>query len=175
MMAVRIALALLVAAALLPELSRYGAERQLYEVSAVLQAVGSGARVVANPGGAVMWAVSRADDASSRLPGDWRPLLFAGSGLLLVRQVDQALDRYRRALELGERPEIDVNLGRAYARLGLDDRARAAFVRAAWISPALLDWLPLASRDALGAELSGLGRALVDGRLTAPPALPRGP
>jgi hypothetical protein len=171
-MATRIALALLVLVALLPELSRYGAERRLYEVTSVLQAVGSGSRGVPNPGVAAMWAISTAIDVSSRLPGDWRPLMLAGSGLLLIRQPDQALVRYRQALELGERPEIDFNVGRAYAGLGLENHASAAFVRATWISPALLLWLPRAKADSVSAELAKLQGALAEGRLAAPPSLP---
>jgi tetratricopeptide (TPR) repeat protein len=172
MIALRVALALLVAGALLPELSRYAAERRLYEVSAVLQVVATRSRDVPNPSGAVMWAASTALALASDLPGDWRPLNVAGSALLLVRQADQALARYRQALELGERPEIDVNVGRAYARLGRDDHAASAFLRAGWVSPAVLSWLPDATRDALRAELAALEHALVNGRLLAPPALP---
>ena len=172
MIAVRVALALLLVVVLLPELSRYAAERRLYEVASVLQAVGSGSRGVPNPGVAAMWAVSRATDVSSRLPGDWRPFVLAGSGLLLIRQPDQALLRYRQALELGERPEIDFNIGRVYASLGLERHASAAFVRAAWISPALLLWLPPAKADSVSTELAKLQEALAEGRLAAPPALP---
>ena len=172
MIAVRVALALLVAGALVPELSRYAAERRLYEVSVVLQVVATRPRDVPNPGGAVVWAASTAIAASAQIPGDWRPLVFAGAALLIGRQPDQALDRLRQALELGERPEIDVNVGRAYARLGRDELAGAAFRRAAWISPALLAWLPDATRNVVRSELAVLEQALVNGRLAAPPAPP---
>jgi tetratricopeptide (TPR) repeat protein len=170
--ALRVALAVLVAAALIPEFHRYAAERRLYGVSAVLQLVTTRPRGVPNPAGAVVWAASTAISPSAHIPGDWRPLTFAGSAFLLLGQPDQALDRYRQALELGERPEIDVNIGRAYARQGRSDRAAAAFLRAAWISPAVLAWLPNATGDAVRSELAALEHALIDGRLETPPALP---
>jgi tetratricopeptide (TPR) repeat protein len=168
----RVALALVLVAALVPELSRYLAERQLYRASAVLRSVFAGPREPLESGGAVAWAASTAAAAAADLPGDWRPLNLAGSAWLLAGRADRALDRYRQALALGERPEIDVNVGRAHARLGRHDRAAAAFLRAGWVSPAVLSWLPIAPRDALRSELAALEQKLTAGRLAAPPPLP---
>jgi tetratricopeptide (TPR) repeat protein len=169
---VRLALALIILAALTPELFRYAAERRLYQASTVVRLVFAGHPAIANPGGALEWATSVAGDAAGSLPGDWRPLNLAGSALLLARQPDRALERYREALALGERPEIDVNVGRAYASLGRHDEATAAFLRAGWVSPAVLASLPASTRDALQSELRRLERELTSGRLAAPPALP---
>jgi len=162
-------LAVLIVAALVPELSRYAAERRLYQASAILRSVFARPHELANSGGVVAWAASTASAVAADLPGDWRPLNLAGSAWLLARRADLALDRYREALALGERPEIDANVGRAYASLGRHDRAAAAFLRAGWISPAVLSSLPRPSRDALRSELAALEQKLLTGRLGAPP------
>ena len=172
MIAWRVAISLLIVVALLPEFPRYAAERRLYQVSAVLQAVFTRPREVPDPGRVVAWAASTAVGASDSLPGDWRPLNLAGSAWLLARRPEEALDRYREALVLGERPEIVVNLGRAYASLGRDDQATAAFVRAAWVSPGVMATLPRTSQAAVRREVDALERSLASGRLAAPPVLP---
>jgi len=165
----RLALALLIAAAVVPEVSRYAAERQLYEASSLVRSLFARPHAVVNPAGALAWAASRATSIARDLPGDWRPLNLAGSAWLLARQPEQALARYREALALGERPEIEVNVGRAYASLGRGDRATAAFLRAGWVSPAVLASLPTPTRDALRSELRELEQKLTTGRLAAPP------
>ena len=172
MIAWRVAIALVIVAALLPEFPRYAAERRLYQVSAVLQAVLLRSRDVPDPGRVVAWAATTALSASGALPGDWRPLNLAGSAWLLAGRAEPALDRYREALALGERPEIVVNLGRAYASLGRGDRATSAFVRAAWVSPGLRSTLPKATQAAVRAEVDALEASLASGRLAAPPPLP---
>jgi tetratricopeptide (TPR) repeat protein len=168
----RLAFALVILAALTPELFRYAAERRLYRASTVVRLVFVRHPMIANPGGAVAWAASVAADAAGSLPGDWRPLNLAGSALLLADQPDRALERYREALALGERPEIDVNVGRAYTSLGRNDQATAAFLRAGWVSPAVLASLPASTRAALQPELRRLEQELTSGRLATPPALP---
>lgn len=172
MIVARLALALVILAAMVPEVSRYAAERRLYHASTVLRSVFAKPRAMANPGAAVAWAASVAGDAAGDLPGDWRPLNLAGSALLLSRQPDRALEKYREALALGERPEIDLNVGRAYASLGRNDQATAAFLRAGWVSPGVLASLPPSIGAALRSELSRLEQELTSGRLAAPPALP---
>jgi len=167
-----IILPVLIVAALVPELSRYAAERRLYQASAILRSVFARPHELANSGGVVAWVASTASAVAPDLPGDWRPLNLAGSAWLLARQADRALDKYREALALGERPEIDANVGRAYASLGRHDRAAAAFLRAGWISPAVLSSLPSAPRDALRSELAALEQKLLTGRLGAPPPVP---
>lgn len=171
-MVLRIALALLVVAALVPELTRYSAERQLYRASATLRAVFARPGASPSGGGIAASIASTIAATASALPGDWRPLNVAGSAWLLAKQPDQALDRYREALALGDRPEIDVNVGRAYMSLGRRDRATAAFLRAGWISPAVLSGLPGAPRDVLLSELATLEHRLKAGQLDAPPPPP---
>src|SRR5262245_57553559 len=107
-------------------------------------------------------------DAGRRVPGDWRPLNLAGSAWLFAGRPERAVEIYRRALALGERPELDVNLARAYAALGRPDAARTALLRAAWISPAILEGFPAATQAALKPELEALERRLVGGTLVAP-------
>ena len=172
MIAVRIGLALLVVLAVVPEVSRHAAERRLYHTSAMVRSVFAGSRERPEGGRVAAWAAANAAAAARDLPGDWRPLNLAGSAWLLAGHPEQALDRYREAMTLGERPEIDVNMGRAYARLGRQDRATTAFLRAGWISPAVLSWLPEAPRTALGSEIAELERRLRVGDLAAPPARP---
>jgi tetratricopeptide (TPR) repeat protein len=171
-MLVRLALALIILVALTPELFRYAAERRLYYASTAVRLIFVRRAAIADPSGAFAWAASVAGDAAGSLPGDWRPLNLAGSALLLAGEPDRALERYREALALGERPEIDVNVGRAYASLGRNVQATAAFLRAGWISPGVLTSLPASTRDAVQSELRRLEQDLTSGRLAAPPALP---
>lgn len=168
----RVALALLIVAAVVPEFFRYAAEHRLYHASAAVRSVFASPRGLPDPANRMAWAVSIASGVAADLPRDWRALNLAGSAWLLARQPDRALDRYRDALKLGERPEIDINLGLAYRSLGRHDRAAAAFRRAVWISPALLSRVPDPSRDTLRAELAALEAELVAGRPTPPPAPP---
>jgi hypothetical protein len=50
--------------------------------------------------------------------------------------------------------------------------ADAAFVRALWISPALLRAVPPGFAERAGAEIARLEAELAAGRLTAPPPMP---
>src|SRR5207237_9785710 len=106
------------------------------------------------------------------LRGDWRPLKLGAGALRVAEGCEAAPGRYREALGLGERPESDMHLGRAYASLGRHDRATSAFVRGAWVSPALLSTLPPDRRQTIEADVRRLETELRDGRLTAPPPLP---
>jgi tetratricopeptide (TPR) repeat protein len=90
----------------------------------------------------------------------------------VTNQPQPALETYREAFATGERSEIDLNLGRAYAMLGRRENAERAFVRAGWVSPEILDSLPEAMRDKAAAEVKRLTRDLYGGRLTEPPPLP---
>ena len=172
MILLRVALALLVVGAVVPELSRYVAERRLYRATAVVRSVLLNPRSMPNPGGAVAWAASVAAGVARDLPGDWRPLNLVGTALLVTRQPGAALATYREAARLGERPEIVLNVGRAFASLGRPEEATAAFVRAAWVSPAMLASVPAATRAAVALALRDLEDKLAEGRLPAAPALP---
>jgi tetratricopeptide (TPR) repeat protein len=159
------------AALLSPELPRYAAERRVGRATAEfrglldrgddperansLVAVGESARAVVE-----------------RLPGDPRPWILAGSAYLLTGQPERALENYRQALATGERAEIDLNLGRAYALARRRESAEAAFLRAGWISPEILAALAEPVRRPVLAEIARLSEELRAGRLAAPPPLP---
>jgi cytochrome c-type biogenesis protein CcmH/NrfG len=165
-------LVLVLAAALVPELRQYGADRRLRDATAVFRAV-----VMAPPPGvdrarALDWVVANALDEARALPGDSRPLILVGSARLVARRGEEALGLYRRALALGERAEIDLNLARAHALAGQADAAHVALVRTGWVSPALLRSLPKSARLSVRRDLKLAGWALRDGRLTVPPPLP---
>jgi hypothetical protein len=164
---------LLLAAAVAPEVSRYAAERSLQRATAAVGLIA--ARPPAAPGAAPILeqAAVAAAGVADHLPGDWRPLQVAGAARLLAGQAEAALEHYRAALALGERPEVDVNMARALAALGRHEAARAALLRAAWISPGMLVVLPASSRPILAAALERLEGDLRAGRLPAPPPAPR--
>ena len=108
----------------------------------------------------------------AHLPGDPRPWILAGSAYLVNAQPQRAVDYYREAMGTGERAEIDLNLGRAYALMNRKTSADAAFVRAGWISPEILTSLSPAVADPVREEISKYAHALAEGRLTEPPPLP---
>jgi tetratricopeptide (TPR) repeat protein len=160
------------ALALVPEMGRYAAERTLYRVTAELRVAAIRGQAVGDAGEALGWSASAARGAAASLPGDWRPSNAEGAALLLAGRADDAAQAFRRGLALGERPEIDLNLGRAYAALGRLDEARAAVLRATWVSPAVLDAIGRDTRDRLLTEVDRLAEELSAGRLAAPPPLP---
>ena len=173
MIAARVAFLVLILIALVPEYYRYAAERLLYRTSSVVRAaVFARPREATSKTAVLVEAASTARDAARALPGDWRPLTIAGGALLLAGRPDQAIETYRAALALGERPEIVLNMGRAYASSGRIDSARAAYLRAAWISPPVLTGLSKATQDALRPDLEALERQHARGELGAPPTLP---
>ena len=163
---------LILTVAVAPELSRYAAERRLYRATAVLRLFFARPHEIPNSAHALQWAASTAAEASAGLPGDWRPLNTAGSALLFARRPEAALEKYRQALALGERPEVDVNVGRVYATLGRAEQAMAALLRAGWISPSLFDGLPPPAKAALRSQLDDFERRLRNGTLAAPPPKP---
>ena len=165
-------LILAMAAALLPEGPRYAAEHRLHRATATFQSLVAGPHAVPDLDRALAQIGSTALGAAPALPGDWRPINLAGSAFLLAHRPDRALDTYGKALELGERPELDLNLGRAYASLGRRERAVSAFLRAGWVSPAVLEGLPKEVREPLWLEIGRLEQRLVTGRLPGPPPLP---
>jgi hypothetical protein len=83
------------------------------------------------------------------------------------------VESYLRGNALGERAEIDLNLGRAYEALGDGSRSHAAFLRAVWISPALLSSLLPDTAASLLPDLERLDRELKSGVLRSPPPLPQ--
>jgi hypothetical protein len=156
------------AALLTPEWTRYRAERELRRQTAIVRAAVSGqvAPAAARPlllrASALLAATSRA------MPGDARPRMVAGSAALAGSNAAGAIPLYVDALRCGERGEVDLNLGRAFAAAG-DARAEAMFVRAVWISPKLLDSVPLPHRARVRDEVAR--RSAPEG-VTEPPPLP---
>ena len=166
------ALAALLAAALWREPARAHSEREIRAATEALRYVLTHSSEVADAPGALDRIALVAIGAAPALPGDPRPLLLEGAARLVNGQGDRALDAYRRALALGERGETDLNLGRTLERLGREQDARAAFVRAAWISPPLLASMLPDVAAAAQAEVSRLEKELREGRMQAPPPLP---
>lgn len=162
----------LLALMVVPELPRYLAEHRLADVTATLQGIAAGGRVVpqARPQLETLAALAGATAAAD--PSDTRGLVAAGTAMLLAGDTGAAERWYRTALARGERAEIDLNLARALALAGRQQDAEAALRRAVWVSPAVIDTLPASERPRLTSELAGLEERLRRGELTAPPALP---
>jgi O-antigen ligase len=166
------AAAMLLVVTMLPERSRYAAERRLAVVTATLQGIVAGGRVVpeARPRLETLAAIAAGTAAAD--PSDTRGLVGAGTAMLVAGDAGAAERWYRAALARGERAEIDLNLARAMALAGRQQDAEAALRRAVWVSPALIDALPAAERPRLATELAGLEERLRRGDLAAPPPLP---
>jgi hypothetical protein len=98
--------------------------------------------------------------------------MIAGSAFLVTGQAEPAIESYREAFATGERAEIDLNLGRAYALARRRESSDAALLRAGWISPEILSSLSPEVRDPLLRRIRELSRELAEGRLAGPPPLP---
>jgi cytochrome c-type biogenesis protein CcmH/NrfG len=170
---IAVAAALLSALLLAPEVRRYGAEQQLGSADAAFELLLERSSEVRNAGDVLSRVSERAAIAARRLPGDSRGWVLAGSCELVAGHPDRALGFYRQALATGERAEIHLNLGRAEALVNRREAAVAAFVRAVWISPALLRAVPPGFVDPVSVEMARLEAALREGRLAEPPPVPR--
>ncbi len=154
-----------------PELPRYAAERQVGFATAAFRSLLD--RASEPETGAELLRVGQVALATTaNLPGDPRPWMIAGSAFLVTGQPERALETYRDAFATGERTEIDLNLGRAYALAKRRESAEAALLRAGWISPEILASLPPAVKDPLLFRIEQLSQELRAGRLAAPPPLP---
>jgi cytochrome c-type biogenesis protein CcmH/NrfG len=154
-----------------PELSRYAAERRVGYATTAFRALldrGSDPETAKN----IVAVGEHALTATGSLPDDPRPWVLAGSSYLVTGQPERALEFYREAFSTGERAEIDLNVGRAYALLHRTESAAAAQLRAGWLSPEILESLPPAVKEPLLAEIARLSTELRQGRLAAPPPLP---
>ncbi|MGO9453009.1 MAG: hypothetical protein ACLQDV_18525 [Candidatus Binataceae bacterium] len=170
--AVAIVAGLMLVLALVPEFNRYEGEHHLYRGTSLFQSM-LHKHVAENQGAAVFeQAVASANAATEALPGDSRPLILAGSLRLFAHQPTEALAIYRKAFELGERPEIDLNLGFAFEMDGNRPSASASILRAAWISPAIILALPESLKAPLQAAIAHDAELLRQRRLGAPPPLP---
>jgi tetratricopeptide (TPR) repeat protein len=169
--AVVMVVGLVLVLALVPELNRYRGEHRLYRTTALFESMLKG-QAAENRGAVFELAAASATDAAENLPGDSRPLIVAGSLRLFAHQPAEALALYRKALAVGERAEIDLNLGRAYEMLGNHPSASAAILRAAWVSPAIISALPDNLQAPLQSAIAQDEDLLRHHRLSAPPALP---
>ena len=163
--------AVLLGALAWPELSRYSAERRLGDATNAFRALldrASDSETARN----LLVVGQAALGTAAALPGDPRPWIVGGSSFLVTRQPQPALDTYREAFATGERAEIDLNLGRAYAMLGRTENADRALVRAGWVSPEILESLADPFKTKASEEVKRLTRDLYGGRLTEPPPLP---
>jgi len=165
-------LAALLAAAVAPEFPRYRAERLLRLGTEALRTLVRRPGEVADPRGALSRIEQIALSAAAALPGDSRPWILAGSTRLVAGEPDQAIARYRAAFALGERAEIDINIGRALEAQGDTAASRRAFLRAVWISPPLLRSLLPDVAAEIHPELHRYEELLRAGRLGAPPPPP---
>ena len=162
------------AAAVAPELARYAAERRLAIASEAFRILVQSPQSSEDPITALDRVATLAETASASLPGDPRPWVLSGSAHLTGGRPERALESYGAAFDrAGERAEVDLHIGRAEALLARDDKARAAFLRAGWISPVLLGALPPETAQPLRAEVARLEAELRAGRLKEPPPPPR--
>ena len=153
------------------EIPRYRAERRIGLATAAFRSLVD--RLNQPDAATELLRVGRVALASTPdLPGDPRPYMISGSAFLVTGQPQPALDSYREAFATGERAEIDLNLGRAYALARRTESADAALLRAGWISPEILASLSPEVRDPLVGRVAQLSRDLAAGRLSAPPPLP---
>lgn len=155
-----------------PEVVRYAAERRLARANAAFDYVLNRPAEVENALGVLEAVTDASVTTAPVLPGDSRAWVLAGSSQLVARNAERALACYREALARGERAEIHLNFGRAAALAGQKTVADGAFVRAVWISPALVRAVPPGFAEPAAAEVARLERELAAGRLTAPPPPP---
>jgi len=167
-------ISLALVAAVVPEFSSYRAEHRLYAASALFRSIIAEGNAAAGQTAMLDVVAESAMQAAEVLPNDARPLILAGSARLVERRPAEALALYRRALGIGERAEIDLNLGRAYALAGNQQAASVAVLRAVWVSPALISALPEQVQAPLKAALAENARRLGSHRLAAAPPLPEG-
>ncbi len=166
-------LAVVLALLLWREPARYHAEREIRAATEALRYVLTHSSELPDAAGALDRIAGVARAAAFPLPGDARPLVLEGSARLVRGEPERALELYRRANGDGERAETDLNLARALERLGREEDARAGYVRAAWVSPALLRAMLPDTAEASRKRITALEHDLKAGRLKEPPPLPR--
>jgi len=164
-----LAIALVLAFLLRPEFLRYRAERRLGAANAAFEYILDRPTEVPDTPAILDRITAAAVSAAPDLPGDSRAWVLAGSCQLVMRNAERALGFYREGLATGERAEIYLNVGRAYAMLDQPEYAEAAFLRAVWISPVLLRAVPREFAPRMEAELRNLEADLKSGKLSAPP------
>jgi hypothetical protein len=156
------ACAVIAAALVGPELSRYRGERRLYQVNAAMQ------RYAGAQGSQGKGLLLRLSNDAARLrtyPGDWRPMTLAGTASMQAENPAQAAAQFQSAMALGERPELDLNLGLALRAAGDHDSARPYFVRGVWLSPWSAKHLPSIVAQNAEREVARLTKLLRAGKL----------
>jgi len=160
--------------ALAPELRRYKSERMLRGATDAFRFVEGRSGAVTDRAGALGRIGRIADEAAEIRVEDPRPRVLAGLARLRSGQPQRALEILRGALALGERAETDLHLAEAFGALGDREKSSAAILRAAWVSPALIEAMPFSreERHAIAHEVLRLEAELKAGRLKEPPPLP---
>jgi hypothetical protein len=164
-------LALSLALSLRVEMSRYRAGIELARAqNALLElAGGAGAPAARERLIALRDSLTRVREA---LPYDPRPSFLLGSDALLRREGAEAMLRFQDSFALQERPETDLNLSRAAQLAGDPQKAAGWALRAAWLSPALVEDLPPDSRVTVAQVVAQLEKELATGTVSAIPGLP---
>jgi tetratricopeptide (TPR) repeat protein len=129
----RAVLAVMTIALIVPEIARYAGERRLQLIEITMIAIASRAKEPVP----LLRRLSEDAAATRTYPGDWRPLVAAGQASYLAGDYAQAVVYFERANAMGERPEIDVNLGLTLLKQGDTRRAEQLFARAVSLSPKL--------------------------------------
>lgn len=161
------------AAAVYPEFRRYGAERLLWRMHAASDLLaGGGTPGAPAPGDVAEWIARSAETAAAAIPGDGRPWTIAGESRFVLRDPAGAEADMLRAFRTGERADVDFEIGRACILRHDFPCGDRAILRAAWISPSILDPLPEAGRAVYERRIAALESDLAAGRLAAPPAPP---
>lgn len=140
---VAVGLGVVLAAALVYQLDRardrLHAQTVLRTVQLVSSQMVASGRVVPR----VLWHHVRVlEDAEVLEPSNVALPLARGSQYLLLGRFDEAAEVYEEALALEVRPEIHLNLGRAYARAGDAAKAREHFAAAVELAPHLRRQVP---------------------------------
>lgn len=118
---------------------RLRAQRILKAVQVVSGQMAASGRIVPR----VLWRhVRLLEEAEDLDPSEAALPLARGSQFLLLDRSEEAVEAYRQALALETRPEIHLNLGRAYERLGDDEAAREHFTSALALAPHLSRQVP---------------------------------
>lgn len=97
--------------------------------------------------GRLPFEMASANQADLERAGKLDPLevgipLAYGSQYLLLQQPDSAIELYRQALAVEPRPEIYLNLGRAYLQGGRIEEARESFRTALALDPTFYRQIP---------------------------------
>lgn len=131
---------------------RVRASRILQAVERVTYALEARGQVPAR----VLWThVRLLEEAAKDDPAAVGIPLAEGSQYLLLNRPTEAIASYRRALELEPRPEIYLNLGRAYRLTGEVGQAGRAFERAVELDPRLADEVPELPRSPEAPPVAG--------------------